>query len=452
MKLLDCRKLFMLAVMIPAGVVVLQAQYTPVLAPTAVSHTRYIDQLDGLTADRAVEIALKDNAELAAMRDEAGAGESLLRQARLRPNPTLELSGTRQTGGPDYSLMMQGEMPLELGGRRTARRRVAEQELEIRRYAVLERERQLAYDVRLKFSESLAAIFKLKFAEEVLIVATSNLNLVSAQVTEGRRAPLEQNLELVELNRIRALRESSEGTAEERMFELRNLLGMNPEQPLRLRGNFDDVMTSAIPSQDDAVSSALKTRPDIAGARAIEGLASARVEQAKAEGRIDADLMLGYQRMKSGYPLLGVQEGTGALLPIEQKFHFFTFGIRFNLPVLNRNQGMIAAAALELDAARNRRQFGELTIRREVAAAYAKYNRAVRAMEIFRIGVRLQAKENLGVVRQTYEVGSKTLLDYIAEQRRFIETESAFIDAQLEVHHTHVDLLRAANSGELTNK
>jgi cobalt-zinc-cadmium efflux system outer membrane protein len=39
----------------------------------------------------------------------------------------------------------------------------------------------------------------------------------------------------------------------------------------------------------------------------------------------------------------------------------------------------------------------------------------MRATEIYRVGVRDQANANLQVVRQTYELGSKTLLDFIAE-------------------------------------
>jgi cobalt-zinc-cadmium efflux system outer membrane protein len=184
----------------------------------------------------------------------------------------------------------------------------------------------------------------------------------------------------------------------------------------------------------------------------VEALAAARIGQAKAEGRIDADVMLGYQRMRSGFPLLGIEEHTGALLPIDSKFHFFTFGVRLNLPVFDRKQGMIAAAQLELDAARNRREFGELTIKREIATAYARHNRALRAMEIYRVGVRDQARQNLQVIRQTYELGSKTLLDYIAEHHRYIETESGFIDAQLEAYLARTEILRAVNARELLNK
>src|SRR5262249_9044316 len=147
--------------------------------------------------------------------------------------------------------------------------------------------------------------------------------------------------------------------------------------------------------QDVATQRALQVRPDLAGARAVEQLSLARIEQARAEGRIDADVMLGYQRMNSGFPLLGIEESTGALLPIDSKFHFFTFGVRLNLPIRNRNQGMIAASQLEAEAARGRREFGELTVKREIAAAYAKYSRALRAMEIYRVGVRDQAAANL---------------------------------------------------------
>jgi outer membrane protein, heavy metal efflux system len=426
------------------------SQTTPL--PVAPTLANYLDPASGKTVDELVTLALTNNAELTAMRQEAQAGEAVLRQARLRPNPSLEITGARQLGGADNNVMVQGELPLELGGRRSARVRIAERELVIRKLAALERERQVAAEVRIKFGEALAAILKLKFTEEMLSTARENFDLVAAKVAEGRTQPLEQNMESVELNRIRVMRETAEGAVEIRLFELRNLVGMKPEEPLKLRGVFTDLLSRPIPPQEIATELALKTRPDIVGARAVEQLGAARIQQAKAEGRIDADVMLGYQRMKSGFPLLGIEESTGALLPIESKFHFFTFGVRLNLPVRNRNQGMIAAAQLEAAAARSRREFGELTVKREIASAYARYNRALRAMEIYRVGVRDQAAANLSVVRQTYELGSKTLLDYIAEQRRFIDTESGYIDAQLEAYLARVDILRATYAAELINK
>jgi outer membrane protein, heavy metal efflux system len=423
------------------------------VAPTPTrtsSFERYIDQVNGMTADAAVAFAIDNNPEIEAMRKEAKAGESLIAQARLRPNPSVEVSGSKQIGGDDNSFMVEGGIPLELGGRRGARIRVAERELEIRQLAVAERERQIAAEVRLQFGESLAAVLKLRFIEEMLAAATENYNLVAAQVEEGRRAPLERNMEAVELNRILAMREMAEGDAEIGLIDLRNLLGMQPDVPLKIRGDFDSLIVQ-LPPQADAVRNALQLRTDLAGARAVERLAAARTDQARAEGRIDADAMIGYQRMRSGFPLSGFND-MGILMPIMDRMNFFTFGVRLNLPVRNRNQGMIAASILEEEAAAKRREFGELAVRRDVATAYAKYNRAARAEEIYRVGVREQAAQNLDVVRQTYELGSKTLLDYIAELRRFIDTEIGFIESQKEAYLARIEVLRAVNSAELINK
>ncbi len=430
---------------------VLEARPQAVIAtPSSVSFQKYLDMQTGMTADEAVRIALANNQELAALRKEAEAGEQLLRQSGLRANPSLEISGDRQIGGMDQGYMVQGGLPLELGGRRNARIKVAESELEIRRLAVADRERLLAADVRIKFGESLAAVFKLKFTEEMLDAASRNFDLVAAQVDEGRRAPLERNMEAVELNRIRALRETMEAEVEITFLDLRSLLGMMPDIPLRLSGDLDDPIEQ-LPLLADAIAAALIRRTDLAGAREYERLAEARTQQARADGRIEADVMLGYRRMRAGFPFRAFDDA-GDLMPIENQMNFFTFGVRLNLPVFDRKQGLVAAAKLDQEAAAKRREFGELIVRREVASAYIKYDRALRAKEIFRVGVRDQAAQNLDVVRQMYELGSRNLLEYIGELRRFIDTEIGFIDAQREAYIARIEILRSINSQELVGK
>jgi cobalt-zinc-cadmium efflux system outer membrane protein len=255
---------------------------------------------------------------------------------------------------------------------------------------------------------------------------------------------------LVELNRLRSLRESAEGKVEISMLELRNLMGMSPGQPLRLRGDFSG-MVDHLPPVAEVTERALHQRPDLQAFRAAETLAAARIEQARAEGRLDASVTAGYERMNSSFPVFGVNE-QGQLLPVQDVFHFLKFGISLDLPVRNKNQGAIEAAVAQSQATKSRREFAELTVRREVASAYALYDRAVRAEEIFRLGARDPAKANLEVVRQTYELGSKTLIDYIGEQRRFIELENDFIDAQLAVYNARVEIGRAAASPEFIKR
>ena len=433
--------------MVP-GCVLAQTQIAAPVADTTLF--RYLDQTTGMTADEAVRIALENNGELAAMRKERDAAQAMVRQARLRANPSLEASGAKQIGMADSSYMVKGMLPLELGGRRSARIRVAERELAVRERAVEDRERILASEVRTKFGEALAETLKLKFADGILATALQQFRLVQAQVTEGKTAPLEENMTLVEVNRLRSMRETVNGRTEIAFLELRNMLGMKPEEPIRLRGDFDNLVVP-LPILADTTANALQTRPDLAGLRSMEDLADAQIEQARAGGRLDASVNSGYQRMDSSFPLNGITD-TGQLRPIQDIFHFFTFGVTLELPVLNKNQGAIQAAVANRDAARNRREFGELIVRREVATAFARYESTAKAMEIFRIGVRGQASANLDVVRQTYELGSRNLIDYFIEERRYIDIENEFIDMQLAVYNAHVETMRAANSPELIKK
>ena len=447
-----CLTLFLLGVILAAGPLSVagQAPVQQTRTDDSPSVARYVDKLTGMTADEAVAYALAHNGELLAARKEIEAAEALVRQAGLRSNPKLDVEGSRQINGKDNSVMATAMLPLELGGRRSARIAVAQRELEVREHEVGDRERLLAAEVRIKFGETLAQALKLAFTEELLANNRRGYDLIAARVSEGATPPLEQNMALVELNRLRSMRENVEGKLEVLMLELRNLIGMPPEEPLRLRGDFSNLLDQPAPVAIET-ERALRERPDLLAMRAMENLAKARIEQARAAGRLDASVLAGYERMNFSFPVFGVTK-SGQLQPVQDVFHYFKLGVSLDLPVRNKNQGAIEAAVVETEAARQRREFAELTVRREVAAAYAQYGSAARAMEIFRVGVRDQGKANLDVVLQTYELGSKTLLDYIAEQRRFIELENDFIDAQLATYSARVQIERATASPELIKK
>lgn len=410
-------------------------------------NVKYFNQTDGKTVDELVKIALEKNDELSAFRKEVEAAEVLIKQAKLRANPMLELGAAKNPLTPARSFMVKGSLPLELFGRRGARGKVAEIEAEVRRRDLENRERILAAQVRAKFGEAIALALKLQFIEQTLALTTQNYNLVAARVEEGKNAPLEKNMESVELNRIRAMREISTGKVEIAFLELKNLIGFAPEETLNLRGDFDDLI-EPLPPEEIAVEQALERRPDLQTARSFENLSDARIEQAKIQAKPDASISAGYERARQMFPQKGFDD-LGNLTPIREEMNVLSVGLTLNLPVFDKNQGTIESEVLQKNAAQKRTEFGELTVKREVIAAYARYNRAARAMEIFRVGVENQAEINLNVVRQTYEFGKQNLLDYIAEQRRFIEIKQDFIDAQLETYLARVEILSAISAPEL---
>jgi outer membrane protein, heavy metal efflux system len=87
-----------------------------------------------------------------------------------------------------------------------------------------------------------------------------------------------------------------------------------------------------------------------------------------------------------------------------------------------------------------------LMVPQEVSAAFAQYEAARRALAIYERGVRDVAERNLGVVRETYQLGRGTLLDVIAEQRRYIDVENGYTDALKQVYDAAVDITRAAGA------
>ena len=439
---------FVLLVSLPVSSTLGQEQL-PATSQTQ-SLSRYFDARTGMTADEAVAYALSHNPELLAVRKEIDAARALVKQAALRANPMLDVERKQQLNGSDNQTMVGGTLPLELGGRRGARILVAERQLEIKERLLADRERVLAAEVKTKFGQALGEMLKLAFTENLLTTTDRGYRLVAARVTEGKTAPLEQNMVLVEVNRIKSSRETEEGKVQIELLELRNLIGMKPEEPLRLRGDLNPTV-EPLPSMTVVTEVALRERPDMQAARAAEALADAQIEQARSEGRFDASLSAKYELMNSGFPQKGFDD-SGRLVPIDGRFHMVTVGVNLFLPVRNRNEGAVEAAVAEKEAATRRRESAELTVRREIAASFARYEQSMKAAEIYRVGVRDQANANLDVVRQTYELGSKTLLDFIAEQRRFIEVETSFIESLLQTYLARVEIERATASAELIKK
>jgi cobalt-zinc-cadmium efflux system outer membrane protein len=450
-KLLILVSLLMLEVMIDPGQ--LRAQETSAMRAQQTSQSslsRYFDSTAGMSAEEAVAYALTHNSELLAARKEIEAARALVRQAALRANPMLDVERKEQLNGTDNDTMVGATLPLELGGRRSARILVAQRELEMKQQFLADRERLLAAEVKAKFGQALGEMLKLAFTENLLTTTDRGYRLVAARVTEGRTAPLEQNMVLVEVNRIRSVRETGEGKVQIALLELRNLIGMTPEEPLRLRGDLNPAV-EPLPSLAVVTEVALRERPDVSAARAAEALAEAQIEQARSTGRFDASISAKYELMNFGFPQRGFDDA-GRLVPINGRFHSVAVGVNLYLPVRNRNQGAIEAAVAEKEAATKRREFTELTVRREIAASFARYEQSMKAAEIYRVGVRDQANANLSVVRQTYELGSKTLLDFITEQRRFIEVETGFIESLLETYLARVEIERATASPKLINR
>src|SRR3989442_4511184 len=354
-----------------------------------------------LTVDEVVARALADSPDLRAARAEIDAAAGRLQQAGLRPNPMLEVGGQKALS-PDNNVMIGLTVPLDLNGRKEGRVAVAERELQMKRAEVRDRERRLAADVRMKAGELLAARRTLAVTEDLLGVNRDALRLVRDRVGQGATLALEENLMLVEVNRLDAMRQLVASRLEIASLQLKALAGMAPDAPLALRG--DLAPSGSPPIADEAVRQALTARPDLDAARADVAMSAAKIRKERAEGRWDASVNVGYQRQDVGFDLNGVTS-TGATRPIQDVFHYFGAGVSIVLPVRNRNQGNIAAASAEAQAAERRRPVSEPTISPKAAAAPAPFAAARGPVEIYERGGRDVPTGHPILLRPTYAFG-----------------------------------------------
>lgn len=409
-------------------------------APSALA-SQYVDERSGLGLDTAIARALEREPSLRAVRSEIEAARGLRQQAGLRPNPTLTLERRDEPAGTDSLTSIGIQWPLELF-RRAGRVQTAERGLEATQLAVADRERLLVADVRMQYGVAAAAVRDVSVADELVAAAERQWDLVRARVDAGGTPPLERDLLDVELRRLDAERLLAAGRAEVALVQLKQLLGMSPDEPLLLRDSLDTLVRGSKSEPAPAAPVSIAARSDVREAEARVTFADARVDQARREGRLDISLFGGYMRMDAGFPQQGVG-ATGGVERVRGQFNYVAGGAMVILPLFNRNQGQVAVAQAERSGAEARREAAELAARAEVAAAQARDAQAQRAVSLYVGGVRTLARQNLNVVRQTFDLGRATVFDVLTEQRRYLEIEQAYTTTLREAWEARAALKRA---------
>lgn len=394
------------------------------LTPSA-ERSIYIDERTGMALDEAIARALDREPTLRATRADVEVARGQRQQAGLPPNPTLTFEQRQEPGGTDNLTTLGIEWPLDLF-RRQGRVRTADRELAVTSFVAADRARLLVADVRMQYGAAAAAIRDLAVADDMIAVAQRQLAVVRARVEAGGTPPLERDLLDVELRRLESNRLRAMASTEVALVQLKQLLGMSPVEPLLLRQTLEMLVVGTTPASAAPESSTtIGPRPDVLEAEARVTLADARIDQAKREGRVDVSLFGNYMRMDAGFPQQGLGP-TGTWERVRGRFNYVSGGALVTLPLFNRNQGQVAAAQAERSAAEARRDAAGLAAQTEIAVAQTRDIQARRAMRLYTGGIRALARQNLDVVRQTFDLGRATVFEVLAEQRRYLDTEQAY--------------------------
>jgi cobalt-zinc-cadmium efflux system outer membrane protein len=400
---------------------------------------RYVDTDAGLMATDLVRRALGSNAGLAATRLDIDRARARLGQAGLRPNPTVEFehgSGRIVGNAGERETSVGVSIPLEVAGQRGRRVDLAEAELAVAEADVADRERRLAADVQTAYVDALAAARELETYERLSALDVQTARIVEARINEGESAPLELELIRVEYDRLRSQAALAEGRLQAAILRLKGLAAIPPAEDLRLRQDLGAPAPApaAPPSKDQAIEIALRSRPDLRASRLGVDAARVALGLAEAQGRPEVTVFGRYSTGRS------VTDLPAPFDPAPDRERQLAAGVTISLPVFNRNQGARVEAGLAATQAERRLAFAEAGVRADVESAYARYEAARRAVEIYEQGVLARSNRNVATIREAYQLGVFRVTDLLAEQRRYVDAERDYTTALAEERRALADL------------
>jgi cobalt-zinc-cadmium efflux system outer membrane protein len=409
------------------------------VAQSGTTTASFVDPVNGISLEQAIMKALAEEPSIRSARTAVDAARQMKVQASSRRNPSMSVEFRGEPAGSDNQFMLGIDWPLDLA-RRDGRVSVAEREAAVAELSVVDRERLLAAEVRARYGDVLAAVRDLTILEELVEAVRRQYELLRARAEEGASPPLDRDLVDVEFRRLDADRLLQLGRAERAMFELKRALGLSPNDALRLRETLDDLVDAdSLPA---ASLDAAEQRADVREAEARIGVSDAKIDRAGREGGFDMSLFASYTRMDAGFPQFGFSP-TGTPERVRGLFHYVAGGAMVTLPFFNRNQGEIASLRAERVGATAAHEAARLTAQAEIAAARSVDQRASEAVQVYATRVRSLARQNLSVVRQSYELGRTTIFEVLAEQKRYLEQERGYTDTMRQAYEARTALKRA---------
>ena len=392
-----------------------------------------------------IQTAVENNRELVALRQRVAETRGLLRQAGVRPASSLQFGGAtgRPFGSPgkeEYSA--EYSQPIETGGKRDKRVQVAEKGVLLAGAELAERTLRLATEIRLRYLDAVTDQAKLVVFDRLIGTLRDSLKLIEARVQQGDAAALDGQLLLVEINRADAQKRIVDGRIQVALSDLRRLCGMGVSDTLVLSDptHLDGNRTYSLA---ELQRQAVEQRPDLRTAKLEEERGAAEVTLVEAQARPDITLSAQYALRNERIGDLYGFTAAGQQSPLKDRDNTVSFGVSFPLLTRRKNLGNIEAAAARAVGSRTVRQHLEATIPLEVQAAWQHWDAAAQSLRILETGVLKQSEKNLDVIRQAYVLGQLRLLDVLNEQRRLIEIQMSYADAESDVRRGLIELERA---------
>ena len=370
--------------------------------------------------DQALEAAFSNNPELAAAQWDIGIAQGDLQQAGLMPNPQVswEAEDTRRNSRTTTVLINQ---QIELGGKRGARVDVASRNQDAVGIEVERKRNVLRADVIQAFSSASTAQQRVLLARQSLELAERGLRVAQGRIKSGKTSPVEGTRAEVQLSEVRLELRRAERDEASALQQLALVMGA----PLPVFLVVGDSSRS-MPAVPDPLL--LLDRID----RTAElRLAALQIDQREASLELERA-----QRI----PDLTVS--VGSQYDALERERVNVVGLSMPIPLFNRNQGNVLAAARRTDQARDLRNASELRLRTEIQTTLDQWRTANTEVASFNQTILPAAQSAVDTATRGFEMGKFNFLDVLDAQRTLISARTQYIQTITEATNAWVRIER----------
>ncbi|WP_158467791.1 TolC family protein [Pseudomonas putida] len=380
---------------------------------------------DSLSLPQALAAALERNPAMAAARQEIGIADGARRQAGLMPNPELsyEVEDTRRNTSTTTVTLSQ---PLELGGKRGARIEVASLGQNLARLRLEQQVNDLRAEVTQAFHAALRAEAGVELARQSLELTERGLRVVTGKVGAGKSSPVEATRAEVQLAEARLQLGRAEREQDVAWRQLAQVIG----SPV---ATFDQLLSPSLspglPPDPERLLARLEQTAELRHA-------AAQIEQNEAELGSEKALRI---------PDLTVS--LGSQYDRAERERVNVVGLSLPLPLFDRNQGNVLAAARRADQARDLRNAVELRLRSETRSALKQWATAMDEVGTYDRTILPAARQAVDTATRGFEMGKFGFIEVLDAQRTLIGARGQYLaalaaasDARARVERVYGDL------------
>jgi cobalt-zinc-cadmium efflux system outer membrane protein len=382
-----------------------------------------------LTLVELERLALERNPTLAQAAAAVEAARGRRKQAGLLPNPVIGYSGQEfafraLTEKSEHFAFIEQTIPL--GGKLKKSGRVFEQEVkQLEVEAVAQRQRVLN-GVRALYWEALGAQQLIDLRAELVEVAREGVRTTAELFNVGQADRPDQLEAEIELERAELALSKARNNFKRVWQQLASAVGLASLEPARLAGDLE----ADLPTLDEGqlLAALLAESPEIKVAAARLERARAALARAQSERAPDH-----FQRGQMGYSTelletrLGPSGRSGPEMGVE-------IGIR--LPLLNRNQGQIAAAQAEIARAERELERLRLLLRAKLARAFRDYSDAVTAVRRYKEAIVPNAQRAYELYLTNFRQMAASYPQVLIAQRTLFQVKEDYLDALVRLRQS----------------